>query len=436
MAAIPAALGFEPDQDEARGWASLERLGHRARRATPSGRVPRGDRADELPVQRPRRGAGLRLPRGRRRARRTGPSRRTSATRSFLPADDDARRAAPARVGRRRRPASVDARPRRRRAVRAADRDRRRGVGGRRRARGRGGGVEVAVSRSARPTAHDSYGTWERLREVESSGACSSGPTSTSRGGRSTRARRRSPSCPACSRGCSAGWRSRPSGRAGGRAGGGRASSAARRPGRLWRRAEAHLRGDPPRGPRRSRASPRRAPAPRSRGLGGAAGPGPDVRGAGPVVISIVSPTCTDRLGFVRCPSTCTRPPFTASFASERVLVSRATHEPGVEALCVHSAIVPSVDVLHQGDAERRPRSNAVAIAALTAVSAQRRPRCSMHDEVGAPAAAFGERQLRASRLPQEAPRGTPPGGGSGATRARGRGGPTHRGVLGTTRLS
>ena len=93
MAAIPAALGFEPDQDEADGWASLERLwqpGDGGRRGP--GGVPRRDRADELPVQRPRRGAGLHLPRGRRRARRDGPSRRTRATRSSS-------------TGRRRRPA-------------------------------------------------------------------------------------------------------------------------------------------------------------------------------------------------------------------------------------------------------------------------------------------------------------------------------------------
>ena len=43
-------------------------------------------------------------------------------------------------------------------------------------------------------------------------------------------------------------------------------------------------------------------------------------------MISIRSPAFTERLGFARCPSTCTRPPVTASLASERVLLSRATH--------------------------------------------------------------------------------------------------------------
>ena len=43
-----------------------------------------------------------------------------------------------------------------------------------------------------------------------------------------------------------------------------------------------------------------------------------------PTVTLIVSPSRTSRAGFTRVPSTWTRPPWTASVASERVLKKRA----------------------------------------------------------------------------------------------------------------
>ena len=80
-AAVEAALGYEPGQPAEAGWKALEHpVRTRAGRGRAPGRAAQGDRAEQLPVQRPRRRARVPLPQRRHRRRRQPGPRPRRAT--------------------------------------------------------------------------------------------------------------------------------------------------------------------------------------------------------------------------------------------------------------------------------------------------------------------------------------------------------------------